>query len=372
MNEQGTAPTLAEMMALIEEQKKRAAAIEAAANMPVKAAPFVGEGESLGRGIVGMGSPEQSRMMLEMLSAPRERGQTRMDAWSRGLLKAQDARRARSEEDRARKIEAAKYASASGQQNLQNMGEAYEHGINEQAAAATAARLAREEAFERGKKGTIEIGGKLYLTDAQGNPIRELGDAEAPEDFTLSEGQKRYDAAGKLLASNEKTLTKAQLKRVEDLQEASATRRENIDKATNFLDAFTSGAESGKSRQAAKLIPGIYTDQGAFDEELDSFAEEAARAALKAQGEIRPTDADVKGMKEALFGVGKDEAVNINLLQSYLRKQMALENELRELEGLAPLPIPTGEDLGKGWYKQLFGNAATGKRKQSSGNRITW
>lgn len=81
----------------------------------------------------------------------------------------------------------------------------------------------------------------------------------------------------------------------------------------------------------ASYIPGVYTPQGQFDEELDAFAEVAARQMLKAMGEVRPTNEDVEGAKKAVFGIGKDERTNKRLLEKYIAEQEALESEATEL-----------------------------------------
>ena len=114
------------------------------------------------------------------------------------------------------------------------------------------------------------------------------------------------------------------------LKKTSASRVRNIAKAESFRDALQSGLRSsGVGRQAAAFAPiGVWTDQGSFDEIFNSFAEVAARERLKASGEVRPTDADVQGMKAAMFGVGRDEKSNIELLNDFIAEQKDLEAKL--------------------------------------------
>lgn len=147
---------------------------------------------------------------------------------------------------------------------------------------------------------------------------------------------------------------KANLKRLNELAELRANRITGMETAQQFLNAFRSGEKSsGAGRKALSFLPiGTYTEQGQFDEALDSFAEFAARERLKATGEVRPTDDDVKGAKKALFGIGRDETVNINLLETFIRQQQAAENEYQSLidartqgtlEDYIPnIDIPTG------------------------------
>jgi hypothetical protein len=131
----------------------------------------------------------------------------------------------------------------------------------------------------------------------------------------------------------DKELTKKNVARLAELQVGSGSRELSLTKAEGFLKAFKEGkANSGAGRKMWSFSPfGTYTTQGEFDEQLDSFSEIAARSKLKAVGEIRPTDADVKGMKESLFGIGKDEDVNIQLLQDFIQEQTSLQDEYKGL-----------------------------------------
>lgn len=114
------------------------------------------------------------------------------------------------------------------------------------------------------------------------------------------------------------------------LKKTSGARKRNISKAESFRDALQQGLRtSGVGRQVALFSPiGVWTDQGSFDEIFNSFAEIAARETLKASGETRPTDADVQGMKNAMFGVGRSEEANIQLLNEFIEEQNALEGQL--------------------------------------------
>ena len=120
--------------------------------------------------------------------------------------------------------------------------------------------------------------------------------------------------------------------RTAELSSAAGTRDAARAKAQTFLTAFETGqASSGAGRVAASFIPGVFTSQGQFDEQLDAFAEQAARAQLKALGEIRPTDADVAGVKRSLFAIGRDEQTNITLLRDFVNTQNTLSVELEAL-----------------------------------------
>mgnify|MGYP001445831314 CR=1 FL=1 len=181
----------------------------------------------------------------------------------------------------------------------------------------------------------IETGARQDVTfDPQGNPFtlttRGLKEPFDMTGFSIT----KPDAAAKtkLSAAAEKDYLSGKA--------SEPTRMATIEKATRMLTAFKSGANSGTSRGLLGLGGGQWTDQGAFDEELDSLAELAARARLKASGETRPTDADVKGNKESLFGRWKGEGVNINLLTEYIQEQVDAENAVRAIDGREVMPMP--------------------------------
>jgi len=136
----------------------------------------------------------------------------------------------------------------------------------------------------------------------------------------------------KLPALERRETIKANSKRISFLADDQRKRDSSVRKARQFLKPLQEGrAFSGATRTAASFIPGVFTSQAQFDEKFNAFAEVAARQQLKASGEIRPTDADVEGMKRAMFGVGRDEQVNIELLQEFIQDQEALNDELEDL-----------------------------------------
>jgi hypothetical protein len=141
----------------------------------------------------------------------------------------------------------------------------------------------------------------------------------------------------------EKEQIKADIKRSGELSSGAGLRETSLTEAKRFLGAFKGNkedyesfglsgpADSGQTRVLIDMFPGKFSAQSKFEEQLDAFAEQAARQLLKAAGEVRPTDADVAGAKKALFGVGKDEATNIRLLENYIAQQEQLEAEARGL-----------------------------------------
>ena len=135
----------------------------------------------------------------------------------------------------------------------------------------------------------------------------------------------------KISADLRKQTQKQNSQRLSELTRSEKSRASTTKKAARFLKAFKSSAQSGASRSALSFLPGVFTDQAQFDEQFNAFAEVAARAKLKEAGETRPTDADVEGMKRAIFGVGRDEATNIILLEEFISDQSNSDIELDEL-----------------------------------------
>jgi hypothetical protein len=148
----------------------------------------------------------------------------------------------------------------------------------------------------------------------------------------LEQTIKRAQAKEGVVTAEQKLIQAGNIKRLGDLSGTSSGRSSAVKKAVKFKTALEKGeAFSGAGRRAAQFIPGVFTSQGQFDEEFNAFAEVAARQQLKASGEIRPTDADVQGMKNAMFGLGRDEAVNVQLLTDFIDDQNAQNEELDQL-----------------------------------------
>lgn len=145
------------------------------------------------------------------------------------------------------------------------------------------------------------------------------------------DGVKALNEVIKNVRAQKTETQKINVKRIGELQQGQKARAGVVRKATQFRRAFQSGAESGTTRTALSFIPGVFSDQAEFDQKFNAFSEVAARQKLKAAGEIRPTDADVEGMKRAIFGIGRDEPVNIQLLDEFIQEQQALDDELDDL-----------------------------------------
>ena len=173
----------------------------------------------------------------------------------------------------------------------------------------------------------------------QGDAAREAVKLSSQQSFNrkkelarLGQTIKREQAKEGLLTDQQTEIQRQNIKRLGSLSGTSTGRNAAVKKATKFKLALETGeAFSGAGRRAATFIPGVFTSQGEFDEEFNAFAEVAARQQLKASGETRPTDADVQGMKNAMFGLGRDEDVNVQLLGDFIRDQLAQTQELDQL-----------------------------------------
>ena len=135
-----------------------------------------------------------------------------------------------------------------------------------------------------------------------------------------------------LLSDQQIEIQRQNIQRLGMLSNTATGRAAAVKKATKFQLAIRNGeVGSGASRTAASFIPGVFTSQAEFDQEFNAFAEVAARQQLKASGENRPTNEDVDGMKSAMFGVGRDENVNIILLNDFIKAQLSQTQELDQL-----------------------------------------
>ena len=148
----------------------------------------------------------------------------------------------------------------------------------------------------------------------------------------LAQTIKREQSREGLLTAQQTDIQRGNIQRLGALSSTATGRNSAVKKATKFKLALQNGeVSSGAGRKAASFVPGVFTSQGQFDEEFNAFAEVAARQQLKASGETRPTDADVQGMKQAMFGLGRDESVNVQLLTDFIKDNQSQTQELDQL-----------------------------------------
>lgn len=160
---------------------------------------------------------------------------------------------------------------------------------------------------------------------------KELSDLVAESESNIAGQKSAAVEEAKISPELKKQTQKLNMNRINELQTGEKQRASTIKKAQRFLKAFKGSQASGATRTALSFFPGTFTDQAQFDEAFNAFSEVAAREQLKASGETRPTDADVEGMKRAMFGVGRDEKTNVDLLSGFIEDLGDLDIELDEL-----------------------------------------
>ena len=204
-------------------------------------------------------------------------------------------------------------------------------------------------------RGTMVPVSKEGLTTDQKTRLiahREFLKAEAKGLGTSKAEVASAERVGKARALMKSMVTGAHIEaqQIGNLKDSQINRVSNINKAERFLKAFEDKTKSsGIGQQALYFAPiGVWSNQGEFNEIFSAFTEQAARSALKSLGEIRPTDADVVGMKRSMFGIGRSEAANMQMLREYIAEQSALEARLTESE------------------------SGTSKSKLSSGGTVKW
>ena len=191
------------------------------------------------------------------------------------------------------------------------------------------------EVLKGGGRQVISPSGEILTGDAARTAIgtsRDQAHDRKIELKKLDQTIKRTQQKEGLLNDQQKSIQRSNIRRLGELSSTSSGRNSAVKKATKFKMALESGnVHSGAGRKGLSFVPGVFTSQGQFDEEFNAFAEVAARQTLKASGETRPTDADVQGMKQAMFGIGRDETVNIQLLTDFIKDQHAQTSELDQL-----------------------------------------
>lgn len=191
------------------------------------------------------------------------------------------------------------------------------------------------EVLKGGGRQVISTTGDILTGEAARDAVKVSRDQafnRKKELARLAQTIKREQSREGLLTDQQTAIQRSNIKRLGTLSGTSSGRVSSIKKAAKFMLALEKGeASSGASRKGASFIPGVFTSQGQFDEEFNAFSEVAARQQLKASGETRPTDADVQGMKQAMFGIGRDKTVNIQLLSDFITDQNAQNNELDQL-----------------------------------------
>ncbi len=175
-----------------------------------------------------------------------------------------------------------------------------------------------------------EIAGSLQGVYSSGlrdtAPVGEGGDVYSTraEEAKTAEIMASSGALGTGMAARYQVLGEGQTQRMQGYSEARRLRMQLGEGELN----------PGQYKQLLHLVW-----NNADMEALNALAERTARARLKANGEVRPTDADVEGEKKALFGAGRTEeftGASLDRLISEIERQ---EQEYNSLGGYLQAPM---------------------------------
>lgn len=220
--------------------------------------------------------------------------------------------------DAARSAEAAKKkAKLEGVQNLQNMYQKY-MAIQEREAAKKDIAANRDSDMK-------------FKRDVQKASLKEK---QKDRDLKRELAKKTASAKKTPKTKYQETREKDIAGRFADLEGQLPTNKANIAKSKELIKALEDDRlDTGPGSKLAGDIGSFFsTEESTLKQELDSLAETAARAQLKANGEVRPTDADVEGMKRAMFNMGNTEEANINKLKEFIKQQEASINEYDQMK----------------------------------------
>jgi len=308
---------LPQLMAILQQQQEQDAATQQLLQQPAQTG-LLTPGQSVGDLLTSPTGPQNQALLqfgLSLLGSTDRDPLTKSfsDAAQSGLNILGQARG----QARTQQLQAAQAQSQALQRQFGDVLGAGRLGVAEREAGVA----------ERGV-GVREQAASLAETRLLGDDAQQIIENNMAErQQTLRERMAEFDQLFKLsqgapVSFGEKELIRKTTKMFSDLKGAEGDLRETADEIRALRDEVEKGgfgiAGTGALGTLRALTPFTFTESGQNIERLDALAEKAARAQLKAMGEIRPTDADVVGMKRALFGVGKDDEVNLLLMDSSL------------------------------------------------------
>jgi len=210
---------------------------------------------------------------------------------------------------------------------------------------------ATRAAAKQTQLGNLQKLQQMYQKSIEGE---NKGNLTAYQKAQLESGNKDRALKEKIAKLTKKTKAKPRTKleeeREKDIAERFSTLEEqrpnsmaSIEEANFLIKELEKGnISTGPGSKLAGNVGAFFdTDESNLKERLDSLAEKAARAQLKANGETRPTDADVEGMKTAMFNLGNTETTNIGKLKDFIKQQEAGLNEYDQMKA----KLDNGEGL---------------------------
>lgn len=205
------------------------------------------------------------------------------------------------------------------------------------------------------KKMYLEMKRGISLEDLGGDRLRLFGGGGTdqyggadPRGDVYSSSRAEEDAARRMKSAE--GLGTGFSARYKILGEGQSQRQESYSEARRLRMLL--GADELNPGQYKQVLHLVWRNEDM--EALDALAERTARARLKANGEIRPTDADVEGEKKALFGAGRTEeftGASLDRLIAEIERQEYEYNELGQymavpMHGNQPTNISTPQGLG--------------------------
>jgi hypothetical protein len=250
--------------------------------------------------------------------------------------------------------------------------------------------LAKKEASRASAK-KEELGGLKNLQEAyqkymalqnkdQISPYQQATLDEKGLDRTAAQKREETKASSKAKEGKKKTkLEETREKnignRFDELQGQIPNRMANIEEAKALSELIKNDElDTGPGSKMAGEVGAFFdTEESTYKQRLDSLAEKAARSQLKANGEVRPTDADVEGMKKAMFNLGNTEAANVKKLKDFVKQQESGLNEYEQMKE----QLATGEGLEDFRLEPTFKNEpkSTGKygdTVERNGKQYKW
>ena len=172
---------------------------------------------------------------------------------------------------------------------------------------------------------------------------------------------------GKKKTKLEETREKNIGNRFDELQGQIPNRMANIAEAKALSKLIEDDQlDTGPGSKMAGEVGAFFdTEESTYKQRLDSLAEKAARSQLKANGEVRPTDADVEGMKKAMFNLGNTESANVKKLQDFIKQQEAGLNEYNQMKEV----LESGQGLEDFVPKPTFKNTPEKVRVKTDDGR---
>ena len=228
-----------------------------------------------------------------------------------------------------------------------------------------------QEAYQK----YMALQNKDQMSPYQSAMLKEKGldrtAAQKREETKASSKAKEGKKKTKLEETREKNIGN----RFDELQGQIPNRMANIEEAKALSELIENDElDTGPGSKMAGEVGAFFdTEESTYKQRLDSLAEKAARSQLKANGEVRPTDADVEGMKKAMFNLGNTEAANVKKLKDFVKQQESGLNEYEQMKE----QLATGEGLEDFRLEPTFKNEpkSTGKygdTVERNGKQYKW